>query len=143
MTASSSRYDVRARAAACLPVSGRAAQPSDIQIVNGTCDPSSHIAEGPLGADLTKRQSRFYCNSAVITFFDDYKGHVMIQFAQKESHHGPILSFSGKVGGRRNHDVCRPRLSDRGTAYNGQLRGVQVLLPESPHVGDILRYESR
>lgn len=80
-----------------LPISGRAAQPSDIQFVSGTCDPSSHIAEGPLGADLTKRQSRFYCDSAVITFFDDYKGHVLIQFVQKESHHGPILGFSGKV----------------------------------------------
>jgi hypothetical protein len=81
----------------CLPLSGQSAQPSDIQIVNGACDPSSHTAEGPSGSDLTKRQSRFYCNSAVITFFDDYKGHVMIQFAEKESHHGPILGFSGKV----------------------------------------------
>lgn len=81
----------------CLPISGHAAQPSDIEIVSGTCGPSSHTAEGPLGADLTKRQSRFYCDSAVITFFDDYKGHVLIQFAQKESHHGPILGFSGKV----------------------------------------------
>jgi hypothetical protein len=80
-----------------LPISGRAAQPSDIQVVSGTCDPSSHTAEGRLGVDLTKRQSRFYCDSAVITFFDDYKGHVMIQFVQKESHHGPILGFSGKV----------------------------------------------
>jgi hypothetical protein len=43
----------------------RAAQPSDIQIESGICDPSSHIAEGPIGSDLTKRQSRFYCNSAV------------------------------------------------------------------------------
>jgi hypothetical protein len=80
-----------------LPVSGRAAQPSDIEIVRGTCDPSSHTAEGQIGADLTKRQSRFFCNSAVITFFDDYKGHVMIQFAQKESHHGLILAFAGQV----------------------------------------------
>jgi hypothetical protein len=80
-----------------LPIPARAAQPSHIQMVNGICDPSSHAAEGPLGADLTKRQSRFYCNSAVIMFFDDYKGHVLIQFAQKESHHGPILGFSGKA----------------------------------------------
>jgi hypothetical protein len=81
----------------CLPISGPAAQPSDIQVMSGICNPSSHTAEGRLGADLTKRQSRFYCDSAVITFFDDYKGHVMIQFAQKEAHHGPILGFSGKV----------------------------------------------
>jgi hypothetical protein len=70
---------------------------SDVQVVNGTCDSSSHTAEGPLGSDLTKRQSRFYCDSAVITFFDDYKGHVMIQFAQKESHHSPTLGFAGRV----------------------------------------------
>jgi len=78
-------------------LSARSAQAGDMQMVSGTCDPSSHTAEGPLGTDLTKRQSRFYCNSAVITFFDDYKGHVMIQFAQKESHHGPILGFVGRV----------------------------------------------
>jgi len=74
-----------------------AAGPSNVQVVNGTCDSSSHTAEGPLGVDLTKRQSRFYCDSAVVTLFDDYKGHVMIQFAQKESHHSPILGFAGRV----------------------------------------------
>jgi hypothetical protein len=30
-------------------------------------------------------------------FFDDYSGHVLVQFAQKEAHHGPILGFSGRV----------------------------------------------
>jgi hypothetical protein len=83
--------------AICLPISGRAAQPSHVQLVDGTCGLSSHTAEGPLDADLTKRQSRFYCNSAIITFFDNYKGHVMVQFTQKESHHGPTLGFAGKV----------------------------------------------
>ena len=66
----------------CLPISGRAAQPSDIHVVNGTCAPSSHTAEGPIGSDLTKQQSRFYCDMAVIMFFDDYKGHLMIQFTR-------------------------------------------------------------
>jgi len=70
---------------------------SDVQVVNGTCDSSSHTAEGPLGSDLTKRQSQFYCDSAVISFLDDYKGHVMVHFAQKESHHSPILGFAGHV----------------------------------------------
>jgi hypothetical protein len=73
------------------------AGPNDVEVVNGICEPSSHTAEGPLGSDLTKRQSRFYCDSAVITYFDDRKGHVMIQFAQKESHHSPILGFAGRV----------------------------------------------
>jgi hypothetical protein len=74
-----------------------AAPPHDVQIVTGTCDASSHTAEGPLGSDLTKRQSRFFCDSAVIAFFDDYKGHVMVQFAQKDAHHTPILGFAGRV----------------------------------------------
>lgn len=71
--------------------------PRDIQIVNGTCTPQSHTAEGALGTDLTKRQSRFFCNNAVITFFQDYAGHMMVQFAHKESHHSPILGFAGRV----------------------------------------------
>ena len=73
------------------------AKVSNIQIVSGECAPSSHTAEGPLGTDLTKRQSRFYCDSAVITFFDDHKGHVLIQFAQKQAHHTPILGFAGRI----------------------------------------------
>ena len=70
---------------------------SNLQIVKGTCDSSSHTAEGPLGIDLTKRQSRFFCDSAVITFFDDYKGHEMVGFFAPRSHHSPILGFAGRV----------------------------------------------
>lgn len=84
-------------AVACLTVPGYSEPSSHFDLVNGTCAPSSHIAEGPRGADLTKRQSRFYCDAAVITFFNGYKGHVMVQFAQKEAHHSPILSFAGSV----------------------------------------------
>ena len=46
---------------------------SDIQFVKGKCSPGSHIAEGDIGEDLTERQSRFYCDSAVISFFDDHQ----------------------------------------------------------------------
>jgi hypothetical protein len=64
-----------------LPVQAQMNSPNHFDGVDGRCASSSHVAEGPLGADLTKRQSRFYCDSAVITFFADYKGHVMVQFA--------------------------------------------------------------
>lgn len=70
---------------------------NDVRVVGGACDASSHTAEGPLGSDLTKRQSRFFCDSAVITFLDDHNSHVMIQFSQKESLHSPILGFAGRV----------------------------------------------
>jgi len=70
---------------------------SQISILNGECRDSSHTAEGPIGSDLTKRQSRFYCDSAVLTYFDDQIGHVMIQFAQKASGNAKILGFAGQV----------------------------------------------
>ena len=76
-----------------------------MQTVNGTCDSTSHTAEGPIDGDLTKRQSKFYCDSAVITFLDDYTGHVLIQFSQKESHHSPILGFGGRIEARQPADV--------------------------------------
>ena len=78
---------------------------SNIQIVNGTCDSKSNTAEGPLGSDLTKQQSRFYCDSAVFTFFDDYPGHVLIDFSQKVSQHSPILGFAGRIEARQPGDA--------------------------------------
>jgi hypothetical protein len=80
-----------------LSLMARPVRADDTQIVTGTCEKSSHTAEGPLGSDLTQRQSRFFCDTAIITFFDDYKGHVLVQFSEKRSHHGPILGFSGRV----------------------------------------------
>ena len=35
----------------------------DTTIVKGQCAPESHIAEGAIGDDLTKRQSRFFCDA--------------------------------------------------------------------------------
>jgi hypothetical protein len=80
---------------------------SNVQVVNGTCSSSSNTAEGPLGSDLAKRESRFYCDTAAITFFDDYEGHVMIDFSQKESHHSPILGFAGRIETRPLEDGGR------------------------------------
>jgi len=70
---------------------------NDTQILQGACDASSHTAEGPLGADLTKRQSRFLCDSAVITFLDDHNSHLLIQFSEHAAVHAPILGFAGQV----------------------------------------------
>lgn len=68
-----------------------------LQFVKGTCNASSHTSEGPLGADLTKQQSRFFCDSAVITFFDNHQSHVMINFLEKQANHAPTLGFAGQV----------------------------------------------
>jgi hypothetical protein len=73
------------------------AQPSDMLSVDGTCDASSHVAEGNIGENLTKRQSRFFCDIAVFFRFADSPDHVMIQFTERKSHHGSTLGFGGRL----------------------------------------------
>lgn len=65
------------------------------QFLNGTCNASSHTSEGPLGADLTKQQSQFFCDTAGIIFFDDHHSHIMINFVEKQANHAPALGFAG------------------------------------------------
>ena len=67
----------------------------DVKTIAGNCTDASHTADGPIGSDLTKRQSRFYCNAAVIAYFDKNRKHLQINFTQKESMHNQILGFSG------------------------------------------------
>ena len=38
-----------------------AEQLRDMRVLNGRCAEKAHTAEGPVGSDLTKRQSRFFC----------------------------------------------------------------------------------
>jgi hypothetical protein len=65
--------------------------------LKGTCKESSHTAEGPIEADLTERQSRFFCDTAVITFYDNHNSHLMINFLDKKAAHGRILGFAGQL----------------------------------------------
>lgn len=67
----------------------------DTDFFVGACGPTSHTAEGPIGSDLTKRQSRFYCNSLVETGYANANHHMMFQFTEKEAHHAQILGFAG------------------------------------------------
>jgi hypothetical protein len=65
------------------------------EIIKGQCLPSSHVASGLINEDLTKKQSRFFCNSAIIMSFDDAGRHKLIQFVDSESNHSRILGFGG------------------------------------------------
>ncbi len=69
----------------------------EAKIFDGECGGESHIAEGPIGADLTKRQSRFFCNSAVIEHFNDDPKHVMLSFVEKESAHARQIAYAGHM----------------------------------------------
>lgn len=68
-------------------------------VVKGQCTAQSHIAEGAIGDDLTKRQSRFFCDLAVITVFGEnrFPKHVMVQFADSKSIHGRQIGYAGQM----------------------------------------------
>ena len=85
---------------ACLSLLPLQAISADItvnhsDIVKGNCEATSHIAEGKLGDDLTKRRSQFYCDSAVISYFDSEYNHVMVQFSDSQSVTNQLLGYAG------------------------------------------------
>lgn len=70
---------------------------SGLKIINGSCTANSHTAEGPIGADLTARQSRFFCDSVAVIFFSDAPDHVMVTFSEKKAHRVEPIAFAGKA----------------------------------------------
>ena len=80
-------------AISCLPA--LAGEPKSIQVFKGACTDQSHIAEGPVGADLTQLQSRFICDTMVANSFTDNPNHVMFSFLQAKSNHARQIAFTG------------------------------------------------
>ncbi|MCS6625438.1 hypothetical protein N0B44_21225 [Roseibacterium beibuensis] len=71
-----------------------------VQTLSGACGPDSRVAEGSADSDLSTRRSRFFCNSAVISFTRITDGRVMIQFSERERQSTSILGFAGQaIGG--------------------------------------------
>ena len=81
--------------AAVLLAAPRNGVAGDIQMVAGRCEAGSHIADGGINEDLRKRESRFFCDMAVISFYPDNPHHIQVQFADHKSNHDPILGFAG------------------------------------------------
>lgn len=65
------------------------------RVVIGECIEESHIAEGPVDADLTERQSRFFCDSVAISTSRPSDGRVWLQFAETRGVAPLLLGFSG------------------------------------------------
>ena len=64
---------------------------------DGKCLPISHISDGGINEDLSKRRSRFFCSSVVISYLDGSLERIMVQFVDKSSNHAPILGFAGRL----------------------------------------------
>lgn len=62
--------------------------------VTGQCTKESHTAEGIIGDDLTKHQTRFYCDTVIVTFLDHYNKHIRVQFFDSKSRRRE-LGFAG------------------------------------------------
>ena len=72
-----------------------ASEITNLQAVKGKCEKASHIAEGAIGEDLTKRHSRFFCDSAVISSFDEDSRHIMVLFSESKSVNNMHIGFAG------------------------------------------------
>lgn len=68
---------------------------SDLEVVKGSCSPKSHIAEGRVGADLTKNQSRFFCDAVAIMPINGNPRHVLLTFTESKSHTRPQIGYAG------------------------------------------------
>jgi hypothetical protein len=94
-------------AAALIAISATPARSQGVKILTlyGKCDASSHIAEGPRGADLRKLESRFFCDAAVVSYGRGES--MMVQFANSRANHSPIVGFAGRMGEGGVMDVDR------------------------------------
>ena len=72
------------------------AQSPNMISLEGSCTEQSHIAEGSQGADPTQRQSRYFCDTVVISM-NPQSGAVMFQFADKRSRHQRPIGFAGTM----------------------------------------------
>jgi hypothetical protein len=82
--------------------------------LKGQCAAESHIAEGAVGDDLTKRQSRFFCDSVVITVFGQnvFPKHVMVQFVETKAVHGRQIGYAGQMSDENILDVANVYLEE-------------------------------
>ena len=89
------RASVIALLLASMPAAAEAQGFRDLTVLDGRCTPKSHVAEGRIGTDLTKAQSRFFCDSVAIIPINGDPRHVLLTFSEKRSHTRPQIGFSG------------------------------------------------
>ena len=80
---------------ATLPVAADAQGFPELTVFDGRCTPKNHVAEGRIGTDLTKAQSRFFCDSVAIVPISGDPRHVLLTFSEKRSHTRPQIGFAG------------------------------------------------
>lgn len=79
-----------------LAATGAFDPPQQFDAVNGHCAANSHIARGPVDADLTKLEKPYRCDIALIAQYDNHT-RVLIQFGDRHGAANSILGFAGVV----------------------------------------------
>jgi hypothetical protein len=87
--------------AAVLAIGGaaKADQPLETTIIHGHCAGGSHSANGLVTDDLTQRESRYFCDSAIVESFGPSAGHpnhMLIAFSDSHTTHS-LLSFGATM----------------------------------------------
>lgn len=78
-----------------------------IQVLEGYCELNSSLGEVSSGTNSRGDRPRFFCDSAVIAFFDEARRHAMIQFVGTRRNHGQIVAFSGLLDSEGTMNVSR------------------------------------
>lgn len=81
-----------------LGVAAHAATSKSPVFLEGACDEQSHIAEGLQTEDLTKRQSRFFCDSAIMINPNNDPSRLLVTFTEKQSETRQSIGFAGRFG---------------------------------------------
>jgi hypothetical protein len=87
--------------------------------LKGKCAPESHVAEGAIGEDLTKHQSPYSCDMAIVTSFSDDPRHVMVQFVESGSTLGHILGYAGMMDNAEIMTVSKAYLDGKPSPVAG------------------------
>lgn len=65
------------------------------KIVAGACVSESHTSEGPIGSELSKRTTPYYCDRAMVTEYRD--GRIMFQTATSGTTPADVIGFAGPL----------------------------------------------
>ena len=72
----------------------------------GQCMPTSHIAQGKKTEDLSKLESRYFCDQAIVGSEDGSDDHVRITFKKDGQNISPVIAV---IGVKKDGDMIHLR----------------------------------
>ncbi len=98
----------------------------DSQLVKGACTPKSHTASGGLKEDIRGKHTAFLCDSVIVTFLDNQRKHVLVQFTLQNSRSARVIGFEGVVEGGEGVFRVRQMFLERGKTFAADDGGCRI-----------------